>query len=52
MDYGKIEWYCSGIKRFTCGSCSVLKEMVEYSLVKVTPKDIVSTFFDKDFKCF
>ena len=29
-----------------------LKEMVEYSLVKVIPKDLVYTFFDKDFKYF
>ena len=29
-----------------------LKEIVEYSSVKVIPKNLVSTFFDKDFKCF
>ena len=26
--------------------------MVGYSPVKVIPKDLVSTFFDEDFKCF
>ena len=29
-----------------------LMEIVEYSQVKVIPKDLISTFFDKDFKCF
>ena len=31
---------------------SVLKQMVEYALVKVIPNDLLNTFFDKDFKCF
>ena len=26
--------------------------MVEYSPINVLPKDLVSTFFDKDLKCF
>ena len=30
----------------------LLMEIVEYSQVKVIPKDLISTFFDKDFKCF
>ena len=51
LGYGKTERYC-GIESFTWGYSSVLKEMVEYSIVKVIPKDLVSTFFDKDFKCF
>ena len=31
---------------------SVLKQMVEYALVKVIPNDLWNTFCDKDFKCF
>ena len=30
----------------------LLMEIVEYSQVKVIPKDLISTFFDKNFKCF
>ena len=50
MDYGEIEWYC-GIKSFTYGYFSVLMKMTGYSIVEVIPKDVVSTFFDKDLKC-
>ena len=47
LDYRKIEWYC-GIKRFTYGYFSVLKKIVDYSLVQVILKDLVSIFFNKD----
>ena len=51
MDYGRIEWNC-GIKSFNYGYFYVLMKMVDYSLVKVIPKDLVSAFFDKNFKYF
>ena len=50
-DYGKIEWYCS-IKIFTYEYISLLKKMVKYSLVKIITEDLVSTFFEKELKCF
>ena len=31
---------------------SVLKQIVEYALVKAIPNDLLNTFCDKDFKCF
>ena len=45
--YGKIERYCR-MKSFTYGYFSVLKKMVDYFLAKVTPKDLVNSFLDKD----
>ena len=30
----------------------LLKNMVEYSPINVLPKDLASTLFDKDLKCF
>ena len=49
LDYDEIEWYRS-IKRFTYGYFFVLKKMVEYSIVEVIPKELVSPFFGKDSK--
>ena len=43
MDYRKIEWYC-GIKSFIHRYFSVLKKMVEYSLVKVISKHLLKNF--------
>ena len=51
MDYGKIEWYC-GIKSFTCEYFSLLKKILKYSLVKVIPEYLVSSFFEKEIELF
>ena len=48
LDYRKIEGYCV-VKSFFYGYFFVLKKMVEYSLVEVISKDLVSIFFNKDF---
>ena len=51
LDYGKTKWDC-GIKSLNYEYFSVLKKTVEYSLVKVIPKDLGSIFFEKKFKRF